>query len=112
MSICTINSIYDIDYDVLGEEISKKLIQGKKDFVKLRHVKLYYDGEGIKNYKVSTALTDEIFRLGTNVEMLKGQNECNHGGIRFHENVGHDSHKEYFRTYCTICNLTIEDYSI
>jgi hypothetical protein len=111
-SVCKINSVHDIDYDAHKSNIKKELEETKAKWVKLNNLNDYYKSEDINSYKISNSITDEMVKHSDTIIRLKKELECDHEGVRFHENIGHDSHKEYYKTYCTHCGSIFETYYV
>ena len=112
MSVKTVSTREDIDFDKHLIEIKLKLSKDKANFVKLQNIRTFYDSEGTDSYKVDSAITTDMLDLSKHIELGKEQLACTHDNIDFDKYVGHNSHKDFYKTYCTNCNLIIDEYDI
>jgi predicted nuclease with TOPRIM domain len=113
MSVCTINSVHDIDYEQVKSDLTKKLEKAQSDFEAAEELFCYWRNESdLMNQNIEKVISTEYDKIQYKSELLKDQLECKHESIKFHENVGHTHGGEIFKTYCTECEYEFETYQI
>ena len=112
MSCKKVSTREDIDFDKHLIKVKVILDEASSNFIKLRRVKMFYEGENFENYSVEDSINSEMAEYMKLIELSKKQLACTHDDIEFDKYVGHDSHKDYYDTSCNECGLVFDHYDV